>query len=650
MGLSATARSAPLRTLWNSFRKKNAWAGQIKKPKANGSAAKQPAVQKPCEKMTEAIVMDGGNRGRIVKVCADPNCRVHHDDKPSLQQLQRDRAQEQKRIEQEKIAITARHRILAGILEGLLVPIKKADLLTVAQHALANVSYNPIPLLAKRHKLDIEKSNASLVEVLQKHISRYDEGALSPFTTSSLEVLKVYSLGLKAFAEKGPAAALPYHQRAIQLDPAFALGYDQLGLEYYSLNQVGRASKYLRKAFQLREHASECEKLAIAADYYLNVTGELDKAAQTYKEWVERYPRQDEPYSSLGVVYASQGQYEKATEITSQALRIAPSVGSYGNLASFALSLQRFDEVQRVTHEAQARKMDSFEFHSVLYALAFLRADSAAMAEQQQWFAGKPEENIALALASDTEAFGGHLAKTRELTKRAMEAAIRADSQESGAIWQANAAVQEAAYGNATRARQSATEALKLAPASKAVEAEAALALAMAGETARAESLAQDLNKRFPSDTQLQSLWLPAIQSQLALDRRNLAYVLKAPQAASPLELGQIVFVANVSCLYPVYVRGEGYLAAGQSSAAAAEFQKILDHSGIVWNCWTGALAHLGVARASALQARTSHGADADDSRIRALAAYKYFLTLWNDADPDIPIYKEAKAEYAKLQ
>ena len=424
-------------------------------------------------------------------------------------------------------------------------------------------------------------------------------------TTSSLEALKVYSLGLKAFGEKGPAAALPYHQRAVQLDPDFALGYDQLGLDYFGLSQVGRASEYFSKAFQLREHASEWERLAIAADYYLNVTGELDKAAQTYEEWIESYPREDEPYSSLGVVYASQGQYEKATEITSQALRLAPSLGSYGNLASFALTLQRFDDVQRITHEAQARKMDVFEFHSVLYALAFLRADSAAMAEQQKWFAGKPEENIGLALASDTEAFGGHLGKARELIKRAVDAAIRADSQESGAIWQANAAVQEAAYGNATRARHAAAQALKLAPASKAVEVEAALALAMAGETARAASLAQDLNKRFPLDTQLQSLWLPAIQSQLALDRKNFAYVLNAPQAASPIEFGQIVFVANVSCLYPVYVRGEGYLAAGQGSAAAAEFQKILDHSGIVWNCWTGALAHLGVARANALEART---------------------------------------------
>jgi hypothetical protein len=331
-------------------------------------------------------------------------------------------------------------------------------------------------------------------------------------------------------------------------------------------------------------------------------------------------------------------------------VRLAPDQNSYDDLANYALAMQRFDEARQSIHEAQARKLDDFILHNARYALAFLGADSAAMAEQQQWYAGKPEENFGLALASDTEAYGGHLGKARELTKRAVDSAIRADSKENGAIWQANAALEQAAYGNTAEARQSAAEALKLAPASQGVEVEAALAFAMAGDTARAESLSQDLGKRFPLDTQMQSLWLPAIQAQLALDRKNPAAALSVPQAASPMELGQIAFVMNISCLYPVYVRGEAYLAAGQGSAAAAEFQKILDHSGIVWNCWTGALAHLGVARANALQSRTTQGADADAARVRALAAYKDFLTLWKDADPDIPILKEAKAEYAKLQ
>jgi hypothetical protein len=333
-------------------------------------------------------------------------------------------------------------------------------------------------------------------------------------------------------------------------------------------------------------------------------------------------------------------------------MRLAPDrVGMYANLANYALALQRFDETRQIIHESQARKLDVDVLHNALYVLAFFGADSAAMVEQQQWYAGKPEyENFGLALASDTEAYGGHLGKARELTKRAVDSAVRADSKESGSRWQANAALQQAAYGNATEARQIVADALKLAPASQGVESEAALAFAMAGDTARAESLAQDLGKRFPLDTQMQSLWLAAIQAQLALDGRNPAAALNALQAASPVELGQIQFVLNMSCLYPVYIRGEAYLAVGQGSAAAAEFQKILDHSGIVWNCWTGALAHLGVARANAVQSRTSQGADADAARVRALAAYKDFLTLWKDADPDIPILKQAKAEYAKLR
>ena len=266
---------------------------------------------------------------------------------------------------------------------------------------------------------------------------------LEQATTSSLEALKAYSLGRKAANEKGPAAALPYDQRAIELDPNFAMGYWAVGSDYSNLGELGRASEYFTKAFQLREHASEREKLAIAADYYRNVTGELDKAAQTYQEEIESYPRDSAAYGNLGIVYGAQGQYEKAAEVTRQACALHRiSVAHYGNLANYALALQRFDEARQIIHEAQARKLDDFILHNALYALAFLGADSAAMAEQQQWFAGKPDyENFGLALASDTEAYAGHLGKARELTKRAVDSAIRADSKENGAIWQANAAL-----------------------------------------------------------------------------------------------------------------------------------------------------------------------------------------------------------------
>ena len=216
-------------------------------------------------------------------------------------------------------------------------------------------------------------------------------------------------------------------------------------------------------------------------------------------------------------------------------------------------------------------------------------------------------------------------------------------------IWQAIAAQREADYGNPSEARQSAAEALKRSSTSEGVESEAALA--MAGDTARAESLRRDLEKRFPVDTQMQSLWLPAIRGQLALNHRDAATAINLLQPAlPPTEFGQITFVANLSCLYPTYIRGQAYLAARQGKGAASEFQKILDHSGIVWNCWTGALAHLGIARANTLQARALQGADADGARVRALAAYKDFFALWKDADTDIPIRKQAKTEYAKLQ
>jgi tetratricopeptide (TPR) repeat protein/tRNA A-37 threonylcarbamoyl transferase component Bud32 len=481
-------------------------------------------------------------------------------------------------------------------------------------------------------------------------VQRFDV-PLEQATTSSLAALKAYSLGWKTDLEKGTVAALPYHQRAIELDPSFAMGYRSVGGDYIALGEPGRASEYYTKAFQLRAHASELEKLSIAATYYGSVTGELDKSAQTYQQEIGNYPREVGPYARLGEVFSSQGQFEKAIEITTDAVHIAADAPIlYENLAKYNLAVQRFDEARRKIQEAQAQRLDSDILHLFLYALGFLGGDSSAMSQEQQWFAGKPEyENFGLAYSSDSEAYGGHLARARELTRRAVDSAVRADNKESGAIYSANLALEEAAYGNAAEARRSAMQAVKLAPASPGAAAEAGLAFSFANDISRAESLAQDLGKRFPLNTQMQSLWLPAIHAQVALHEMKPTSALNTLQSASAIELGEIPFGNNISCLYPVYIRGQAYLAAGQESAAAAEFQKILDHSGIVWNCWTGALAHLGVARANALQSRTSQGADADAARVRALAAYRDFLTLWKDADPDIPILKQAKAEYAKM-
>lgn len=238
----------------------------------------------------------------------------------------------------------------------------------------------------------------------------------------------------------------------------------------------------------------------------------------------------------------------------------------------------------------------------------------------------------------------------RELTKRSAEAAIAADSKENAAIWWENAASREAASGDAVHGVQDAADGLKLAPESQGVSVEAALAFAMVSENGRAKSLAEDLDKRYPLDTQMQSLWLPAIRAQLALNGKNPAEALRVLQTVEPpVEYGTIFFTNNPSCLYPTYIKGQAYVASGQGANAATEFQKIIDHAGMVWNCSTGALAHLGLARANALQSKKSKGAVADAARVRALSQYKQFLDLWKDADPGVSIFKTAKTEYAKL-
>ena len=475
---------------------------------------------------------------------------------------------------------------------------------------------------------------------------------LQQATTSSLEALRAYSLGRKEAGAQGPRVALPYDQRAIQFDPNFAMGHFAVGYDYFILGEVGRASEYFSKAFELSSQVSEREKLTIAAAYYQSVTGNLDEAAQTYKEQIAIYPREYRAYLDLAIVYGQQGLYEDAVAAVRQAIRLAPDdAASYGILSYDLIASQRIDEARQAIEQAQARKLDDLVLRQVLYALAFLRNDPSAMEEQAAWFTGKAAvENSGLSLESDTAAYTGHLRRARELTGQSVDSAVRNAHKESAAIWQANAALREAGFGNTHESRRIAGEALKLLPTGQVVETEAALAQAVAGDTVRSASLARDLSRRFPLDTQLQSLWLPTIQAQLALDKKEPTVALANLHVTAPVDRAAIQFLANVSCLYPIYVRGEAHLAAGNGVAALTEFQKILDHSGIVWNCWTGALVHLGVARANALQSRTSQGADADAARTRALAAYKDFFTLWKDADPDIPILKQAKAEYAKLK
>jgi tetratricopeptide (TPR) repeat protein len=268
------------------------------------------------------------------------------------------------------------------------------------------------------------------------------------------------------------------------------MGYEAVGVDYFRLNEPQRASEYSTKAFQLREHASERERLEITAAYYL-FAWEEDKANRTYQELIENYPRETDTYYGLAFQRALSGQYEKAVEVLQQAVRIAPDDGGlYVGLAEYNRYLQRFDEARQNLHEAQTRKLDDDRLHGELYNLAFLEGDSAGMAEQQQWFAGKPEyENVGLQNASNAEEYVGHLGKARELTKRAVDSAVRADNKGTGALYEAAAAQREAAYGYAAEARQLAAEALALAPGNQWVELQAAQAFAMAGDTTRTESL-----------------------------------------------------------------------------------------------------------------------------------------------------------------
>jgi serine/threonine protein kinase/tetratricopeptide (TPR) repeat protein len=479
-------------------------------------------------------------------------------------------------------------------------------------------------------------------------VQKYDV-PLADATTPSLEALWALSLGRKAKMQGSDAVR--YFQSAIELDPNFAMGYHDICRMYHSLGELDRARTYCAKAFELRDHSSEREKLEISATYYEYVTGEIEKAVDTRKEQLERYPRISAAYYSIAVDYSMLGKYESASDSFRQSIQLDPDdPQTYGFFANILTGMQRYDEARETIQRAHARNLDCFMLQNAGYGLAFLKADPLAMTEAQRRITDQPEyESFGFSLASDTEAYAGHLLKARDLTERSVNAAIRADARETGAIWYENAALREAAYANPEQAKRLAESGLKLDAASPGATVEAALAYAIAGATAQAESLARYLNKNFPLNTQVQALWLPVIEAQVALDRRKPLTAIDDLQASIPIESGQIPFLTSVSCLYPSYIRGEAYLAAGQGKLAADEFHKIINHDGIVWNCWTGSLVHLELARANVMQASTLQGVEADAARTRALSEYKYFLALWKDADPNISAFKQAKSEYAKL-
>ncbi|MGD0123905.1 MAG: protein kinase [Terriglobia bacterium] len=473
-------------------------------------------------------------------------------------------------------------------------------------------------------------------------VEQYDT-SLKQATTSSLEALKAYSVARKIMLKRGSAGALPYFQRAVEIDSTFASAYASVGVHSVNLGQLERAREYFTKAYSLREHTSEWEKLDITALYHNWVTGDLRKADEIYQQWTDIYPRDDPPYSHLADDRMKFGDYAACVDLERRGLGLNPdSVIDIENLGWCLMGLGRMDEAQHTFQEALSRKMDDDWLREGLYAVAFVAGDAKGMESEAAWFEGKPDFKFEILFyQADAEAFGGHLRRARELTKRAVDSAARASNLEGAAACRIQAARREAALRNVAEARRETNEALRLAPNSPSVEAQAALINAWAGNEAGARRLEAELKKRHPQDTLINSYWLPTVDARLELARGNSAGALESLQTvSSPLDLGSPLEDQPNVCLDPVYTRGDAYLAAGQGGPAANEFQRIIDHPGLVLNCTTGALAHLGLARAYALSGNTA----------KARAAYKDFLTLWKDADPDIPILKHAKAEYAKLQ
>jgi tetratricopeptide (TPR) repeat protein len=453
-------------------------------------------------------------------------------------------------------------------------------------------------------------------------------------TTPSLEALKAYSMGITTGRTKGNAEAIPFMKRAVELDPNFAMAYVGLAVEYSNLGQASLAVDYAKKAYDLRDRVSDREKYRISAFYFQFATGEVEKATEAYELWAKSYPRDMVPHGNMGVLYDSLGQYDKGIAEIETQLQLEPTITGYANLAGSYICLNRLNDARQTLHEAQQKNFDGLSIRSDVYLLAFLSGDTAEMDRQVAWAAGRPgEEDQMLNAHADTQAYYGHIEKARDLARRAADSAVRVDAKETGALWLVFEGLREAEVGDPASAREAVARGVALAPGRN-VKLTAALALARSGETAQSRIMLDSIEKSEPTNTILKVLWFPLIEATIAMAQQAPDRAIVALEPSLPYEL------SNQGFLYPPYLRGLAYLAERNGPAAAAEFQKLPNHSGIVMNFLLGSLSRLGLARAYAVSGDTA----------KAKAAYKDFLTLWSDADPDVPILKEAKAEYAKLK
>src|SRR5580692_2829429 len=508
--------------------------------------------------------------------------------------------------------------------------------------SLANVQ---VTADSKEHVLKaLDQGAISLRSKLGESLSTIEkfDTPVEQATTPSLEALQSYSLGRKMMTAKADyLAAVPLYQKAIAEDANFAMAYASLGTAYHNLGEKDLAAVNTKKSFELRQRVSEQEKYYIESHYYHFVTGNLEEAGKAYELWGQAYPRESVPPANLGVVYQALGQYDKALEDFREAWRRVPDDAlNYSNLVISYISLDRLKEAAATSAEAERKNLDSADLHLYLYELGFLQHDSGGMSQQVAWAAGKPRpESLLLYFEGNTAAYSGQLDKSREFFQQAVASAERAGEKDRAAADEATAALYEALFGNSAPARQRAAVAATQAIGPDGRFA-AGLAFALAGDSTKAQGIVDDLAKRFPEDTIVQFNYLPTIRAQIALGRNDAAKAADTLQAASSYELGTAGGTTFSTNLYPIYVRGQAYLAAKQGARAAAEFQRIVDWRGVVANEPIGALAHLGLARAYAMQGEV----------FQARTAYVDFLTLWKDADPGIPVLTQAKAEYGRLQ
>jgi tetratricopeptide (TPR) repeat protein len=483
----------------------------------------------------------------------------------------------------------------------------------------------------------ISRLRSKLGESLRS-VAKFD-APIEEVTTPSLDALKAYSLGRKALVEKGNLAAIPFYERAIELDPNFAMAYAGLAAAQSNLNRSNLATAPLEKAFALRDRVSAREKFRISALYYKLVTGDLERSNQTYRLWAQSYPLDWIPHHALGFNLQELGHYEESVAESREALRLNPDASPpYATLAYSCLALNQPDVAEATVQQAQLHSVGATWLRGARYELAFFRGDTKEIERLLTDAAGKEGQQDLLSTHSDTEAYYGRLAKARYLSRRAVESELRAGSKEAAAFWQVNAALREAEFGNPALARQGVAAALAPAPSWQ-VRVQAALALARIGETARAKAMVQEMEKDSPSHTRLNVYWLPTIKAAIEMKEGNPARAIIVLEDVAPHELAGPIS-PQVGTLYPVYLRGQAYLLVHDGASAAAEFQKLLDHRGIVLNYPLGALAHLQLGRAYAMSGDTA----------KAKAAYQDFLTLWKNADPDVPILRQAQAEYTKLQ